>query len=98
MCKFAITRKNNAFVANIVNRRLTKVFMVIFALAEMLPTSAILVTKDVFGLKGFLHWEPESQGGAVTGNLLCMSTQFHYFLFPFLTFYETNYRKFKSYP
>ena len=83
-------RKNDAFVA--------KIFMAIFGLAEMLPTSAILVTKDVFGLKSFLHWEPESQDGAVTRNLLCMSTQFHYFLFPFLTFYETNYRKFKSYP
>ena len=40
MCKFAITRKNNAFVAKIVNTRLTEVFMVFSALAEMLPTSA----------------------------------------------------------
>ena len=39
--KFAITSKNDAFVA--------KIFMAIFALTEMLPTSAILVTKDVFG-------------------------------------------------
>ena len=43
MCKFAIERKNNAFAAKIVNTRLTKVFMVIFALAEMLPTSATLI-------------------------------------------------------
>ena len=41
-CKFAITRKNDAFVAKIVNTRLTKIFMAIFALAEMLPTSATL--------------------------------------------------------
>ena len=34
--------KNNAFVAKIVNTRLAKVFMVIFALAEMLPISATL--------------------------------------------------------
>ena len=37
-----ITRKNNAFVAKIVNTRLTKVFMAIFALAERLPISATL--------------------------------------------------------
>ena len=37
-------RKNNAFVAKIVNTRWTKVVMVIFALAEMLPTSATLNT------------------------------------------------------
>ena len=42
MCKFAITRKNNAFIADIVNTRLTKVFMVIFALALILPNSATL--------------------------------------------------------
>ena len=42
MCKFAITRKNNAFVAKIVNIRLTKMCMAIFALAERLPTSATL--------------------------------------------------------
>ena len=46
MCKFAFTRKNNAFVAKVVNTRLTKVFMVIFALAKMLPTSATLDTTD----------------------------------------------------
>ena len=42
MCKFTITRKNGAFVTKIENKRLTKVFMVIFALAERLPTSATL--------------------------------------------------------
>ena len=42
MCKFASMCKNKAFVAKIVNTRLAKVFMVIFALAEMLPISATL--------------------------------------------------------
>ena len=36
-CKFAIS-----FVAKIVNTRLTKIFMAIFALAERLPTSTTL--------------------------------------------------------
>ena len=38
----AITRKNDAFVAKMVNTRLTKVFMTIFAPDERLPTSATL--------------------------------------------------------
>ena len=42
ICIFAITRKNDAFVAKIVNTRLTKILMAIFALAERLPTSATL--------------------------------------------------------
>ena len=42
-CNYA---QNNAFAAEIVNIRLTKVFMVIFALADMLPTSATLDTTD----------------------------------------------------
>ena len=37
-----ITRKNNAFVAKIANKRMTKTFMAIFAFDEMLPTSATL--------------------------------------------------------
>ena len=41
-CKFAITRKNDAFVAKIVNARLTNIFMAIFAPDERLPSSAIL--------------------------------------------------------
>ena len=41
-CKFAITRKNDAFVAKIVNTRLTKNFMAIFAPDERLPSSATL--------------------------------------------------------
>ena len=40
MCKFAITRKNDAFVAK--KKVSTKVFMAIFALAERLPISATL--------------------------------------------------------
>ena len=40
-----IYRKNNPFVAKIVDERLTKVFLVIFALAEMLPTSTTLRCK-----------------------------------------------------
>ena len=37
-----ITRKNNAFVEKIVNTRLTKIFMAIFAPDERLPSSATL--------------------------------------------------------
>ena len=43
MCKFAITPKNDAFVAKIANTRLTKYFMPIFALAKRLPTSVTLL-------------------------------------------------------
>ena len=39
---FASTRINDAFVAEIVNKRLAKICMAIFALAERLPTSATL--------------------------------------------------------
>jgi len=42
ICKFAITREDDAFVAKIENTLLTKIFMPIFALAERLPTSATL--------------------------------------------------------
>ena len=35
-------RKNDAFVAKIVNTRLTKIFMAIFAPDERLPSSATL--------------------------------------------------------
>ena len=38
-----ITRKNDAFVAKIVNTRLTKIFMAIFSPDERLPSSATLV-------------------------------------------------------
>ena len=41
--KFAITSKNDAFVAKIVNTRLTKIFMAIFAPDERLPSSATLM-------------------------------------------------------
>ena len=40
--KIEITRKNDAFVAKIVNTRLTKDFMAIFAPAESLPSPATL--------------------------------------------------------
>ena len=40
--KFAITRKNGAFVAKIANTRLMKFAMAIFAHAERLSTSAPL--------------------------------------------------------
>ena len=43
-CKFAITRKNDAFDANIVNTRLTKIFIAIFAPDERLPSSATLLS------------------------------------------------------
>ena len=42
ICKFKVRRKNDAFVARIVNTRLTKIFMAIFALDERLPSSATL--------------------------------------------------------
>ena len=42
ICKFAITRENDAFVANIANTRLTKTLVAIFALAERPPTAATL--------------------------------------------------------
>ena len=44
ICKFAIAHKNDAFVAKIVNMRLTKIFMAIFAPDERLPTSVTLNT------------------------------------------------------
>ena len=43
MCNFAITRKNDAFVAKIASMRLTKTCVAIFAVAERLPTTATLV-------------------------------------------------------
>ena len=42
ICKFAIIRKNDAFVAKIVNTRLTKIVMATFAPDERLPSSATL--------------------------------------------------------
>ena len=43
-----ITRKNNAFVAKIVNTHLTKGFIAIFAPAESLPSPATLLTTEPF--------------------------------------------------
>ena len=42
ICKFAITHKNDAFDAKIVNTRLTKIFIAIFSPDERLPSSATL--------------------------------------------------------
>ena len=42
-----MTRKNDAFVAKIVNTRLTKGFMAIFAPAENLPSPATLIRSIV---------------------------------------------------
>ena len=42
ICEFAISRKNDAFVAKIENTLLTKIFMAIFAPDERLPSSATL--------------------------------------------------------
>ena len=53
ICKFAITRKYYAFVAKIVNMRLTEVFKVIFALAERLPTSATLFGSTILMLNTY---------------------------------------------
>ena len=41
-----ITRKNDAFVAKIVNTRLTKGFMALFAPAESLPSPDTLQTEE----------------------------------------------------
>ena len=43
-------RKNNAFVAKIVNTRLTKGFIAIFAPAESLPSPATLTLVMIFAL------------------------------------------------
>ena len=44
--KFAITSKNDAFVAKIVKTRLTKIFKAVFAPNKRLPSSATLVLQD----------------------------------------------------
>ena len=50
-CKFAVTRKNNAFVAKFVNTRLTIIFMAIFAPDESLLSSATLsLASSLFSL------------------------------------------------
>ena len=51
-CKFAITRKNDAFDAKIVNTRLTKIFIAIFVPDERLPSSATLD----YGVRDNEHW------------------------------------------
>ena len=43
-----MTRKNDAFDAKIVNTRLTKIFIAIFAPDERLPSSATLVKNKAF--------------------------------------------------
>ena len=43
-----ITRKNDAFDAQIVNMRLTKIFIAIFAPDEKLASSATLATLQVY--------------------------------------------------
>ena len=48
-------RKNDAFVAKIVNTRLTKGFMAIFAPAESLPSPATLVTEEAHRAPNFLR-------------------------------------------
>ena len=47
ICKFATTRKNDAFVAKIANKLLMNICMAIFALAERLSSSATLVKSKV---------------------------------------------------
>ena len=49
-----ILRKNDAFVAKIVNTRLTKIFMAIFAPNEMLPSSATLLHNDPITIQKIL--------------------------------------------
>ena len=57
-CIFAFTRKNDAFVAKIVNTRLTKIFMTIFVPNQRLPSSAIL-------LKGWVIEKKVSKGWVI---------------------------------
>ena len=47
-------RKNDAFVAKILNTRLTKGFMAIFAPAESLPSPATL--QDMLSRLGEVQW------------------------------------------
>ena len=49
-CKFAIKRKNDAFVVKIVNTRLTKIFRAFFVPDEKLPSSATLPTCEAGNL------------------------------------------------
>ena len=44
-----IMHKNDAFVAKIVNTRLTKIFIAIFAPDKRLPSSATLMVSDIHG-------------------------------------------------
>ena len=48
ICDYA---QNDAFVAKIANTHLTKIFMAIFAPYERLPSSATLITWNVFSIK-----------------------------------------------
>ena len=45
-------RKNDAFVAEIVNMRLTKTFMAIFAPDERLPSSDTLSSRNILRIMG----------------------------------------------
>ena len=68
--KFTITRRNDAFVAKIVNTRSTKIFKAIFALAERPPTSATLFQLDITRLVWLLALTFDhlfSQPGSVPG-------------------------------
>ena len=48
-------RKNDAFDVKIVNSRLTKIFMAIFATDERLPSSATLAVLEIFGVLLLYH-------------------------------------------
>ena len=88
ICKFAITRKNDAFVAKIVNTRLTKGFMAIFAPAESLPSPATLSPSlltsnwqflrikenlEPLGFGALLTQVQKSQKEKLFHNVICMA-------------------------
>ena len=78
ICKFAITRKNDAFVAKIVNTRLTKIFMAIFAPNERLPSPATLGQADC------------KKGGAGSTLTVILTIKYPIFLTNSLTYAIAN--------
>ena len=68
-------RKNDAFVAKIVNTGLTKIFIAIFAPDERLPSSATLLVHEVSGVVWkFFYSKTHNLGGSLFINL-CVDDQ-----------------------
>ena len=70
-----ITRKNDAFDANIVNTRLTKIFIVIFAPDKRLPSSATLYRHNM--VVGKASGSLNSPKYMFVGNILCFRCTFN---------------------